>query len=86
MGISISPQVTGNTITVTVSLTPPHFPPISATTIEGIPPTRVPISGTPMTPVGGTTDQFTFTVDGPGTYLVTVTVNGQSSTINVTVP
>jgi hypothetical protein len=86
VAISIQTQVTSLTITATVTLTPPTGGPITATTIGAAPPARVPTSGTPMTPVSGTTDQFTFDVPGPGDYIVTVTCGSESETDTVTVP
>jgi hypothetical protein len=81
--ISISTTVSGNTITATVTVNPAGG--ITAT-IEGLIPARVPPSGTPMNAVPGTTDKFTYTVPGPGTYSITASCGSQSTTATVVVP
>ncbi|HUR53689.1 MAG TPA: hypothetical protein VMZ71_06140 [Gemmataceae bacterium] len=83
MAIDVQTQVTDFTITVTVTQTTGGT---IVATIGGLSPTRAPINGTPMTPVSGTTNQFTFDVPGPGTYAVTVTCDAESATVNVPVP
>lgn len=82
MALSIQTQVTDLTITITVS---GGGSAITAT-IGNVIPARVPVSGTPMVLVEGTTNIFTFDVPEPGTFNITVISGSESVTVPVVVP